>query len=101
MIAELLKWPKLVKESGRSWEREYADYAEKKRQPALPFWHMRVLKSGASSALACSFHGTLRLPRRTHRHHLANFVTTCGCICLRVQRELLQIKRLARHLRVG
>ena len=80
---------------------EKAKSGPKEWQPELPFWYMRTLKSGASSALACSFHGALRLPRRTHRHHLANFVTTCGRICLRVQRELLRIKRLARHLRVG
>ena len=33
-------------------------------------------------------------------HHLANYVTTCGRICLRVQRELLRVQRLWGRLRL-
>ena len=69
--------------------------------PNPPFWHSRTVRSGASLAFACSFHGTLRLTRCMHRHHLANFVTTCRRIRLSLQRELLRVQRLARHLRVG
>ena len=73
----------------------------KKRPTEPPFMHLRTVKSGASLALLCSFHGALRLTRCTHRHHLANLVTTCGRICLRVQRELLGVQRLGNRVRLA
>ena len=54
-----------------------------------------------SLALLGSFHGALRLTRCTYGHHLANLVTTCGRICLRVQRELLRVQRLRGQVRLG
>ena len=73
----------------------------KARRPEPPCLRLRTVRSGASPALACSFHATLRLTRCTHGiRHLANLFTTCRRICLRIQRKSLRIQRRARRTRL-
>ena len=75
--------------------------ADRRTEPLCWHWHWRPQKSGASATLAFSLHRAFRLTRCRHMRHLADLVTTCGCICLRVQRELMRVQRTGGRRRLG
>jgi len=90
----------ITKETDRKLDGEDAASIDEEAAADPPFLAGRSLRSGASPALAWSFHRALRLTRCVHRHDLPDLVASCGRIGLRVQRELLRVQWLGGALRL-
>lgn len=60
--------------------------------------YSRPRRSAAGATLVGSLRWALGLTRSRHTHHLANLITSCGRIGLRVQRDLLRVQRPRRRV---